>query len=132
MHVGHVTHVGDAEALAGRGAHRPVGGRRVPAGAVGLIDAHVLDAYASRAQAGQRLERVEVLGAVPAVPAAGVAVNRADQPGLLVIAQCRLAQPAAPGHLLGRETCHAGSRTHLKRLKSNADAYLCVRSGPWP
>jgi len=49
-----------------------------------------------------------------------VAVNWADQPDLLVIVQRRLAQPAAPGHLLDSETCHAGSQTHLKRLKSNA------------
>ena len=72
-----------------------------------------------RAQAGQRLQRVEVLVAVAAVPAAGVAVDRADQPDLLVVAQRRLAQPAAPGHVLDGESCHDGSKTHLKRLKSS-------------
>jgi hypothetical protein len=35
-----------------------LGRRRPPAAAVGLVGAHVLDAHADRAQAGQRLERV--------------------------------------------------------------------------
>jgi len=45
--------------------------------------------------------------------------DRADQPYLLVITQGRLAQPAAPGHVLDHQGCHADSVTHLKRLKSN-------------
>jgi hypothetical protein len=65
-------------------------GRHLPACAVGP------DAHADRSKTGQRLDHVEVLGAVTAMPAVLVAVDRADQPDLLVIAQRRLAQPAAP------------------------------------
>ncbi len=62
---------------------------------------------------------IEVLLAVAAVPAAGVALDRADQPDLLVVAQRRLAQPAAPGYILDGESCHTSSKTNLKRLKSS-------------
>ena len=70
-----------------------LGRRLVPAAAVGLVGAHFLDADAERAHAGQRLEHVEVLGPVSAVPAALIPGDRADQPDLLVIAQRRLTQP---------------------------------------
>ncbi|HEU5392142.1 MAG TPA: hypothetical protein VFV73_40250 [Streptosporangiaceae bacterium] len=85
-----------------------LGGGRVPAGPVRLVDAHVLDAHAERAHAGQDLELVQVLGAVAAVPAALVAGDRADETDLLVVTQRRLAQPAAPGHVPDRQGCHAG------------------------
>jgi hypothetical protein len=65
--------------------------------AVGLVYAHVLDPDAHSAQAGQRLQRIEVLLAVPAMPATRVTLDRAYQPDLFVVAQRRLAQPAAPG-----------------------------------
>ncbi len=105
----------------------------VPAAAVSLVGAHVLDAHAERAHAGQRLEHVEVLRSVPAVPAALVPGDRANQPDLLVIAQRRLTQPAAPRHVPDRQSCHAGSKTHLKRLKSNAGGQQARSgcSGPW-
>jgi hypothetical protein len=51
-------------------------------------------------------ERVDVLAAVAAVPAAGVPVDRADQPDLLVVAQRRLAEPAAPRDVLDGESRH--------------------------
>jgi hypothetical protein len=68
--------------------------------AVGLVCAHVFDAHAHGAQAGQRLQRIDVVLAVAAVPAAPVALDRADQPDLLVVAQCWLAETAAPGYIL--------------------------------
>jgi hypothetical protein len=55
---------------------------------------------------------------VPAVPATRVAGDRADDPDLLVGAQCRLTQPAAPGHILDRESCRASSKPNLKRLSA--------------
>jgi hypothetical protein len=94
--------------------------RLMPTHAVGLICAHVLDPDAHRAQAGQRLRRIEVLLAVPAVPATRVALDRADQPDLFVVAQRRLTQPTAPGYILDGESCHTTSKPHLKRLKSRA------------
>src|SRR6185312_15717100 len=42
----------------------------------------------------------------------------ADQPDLLVVAQCRLAEPAAPGDILDGESRHDFSKPNLKRLKS--------------
>ncbi len=92
----------------------------MPKRAVGLVGAHVLDPDAHRAQARQRLQRVDVAFPVAAVPAARVALDRADQPDLLVVAQRRLAQPAAPGYILDGESCHASIKTHLKRFKSRA------------
>ena len=59
---------------------------------VGLVGAHVLDAHADGAKTGQCLERVQVVGAVPAMSAVLVALDRSDQPDLLVVAQRRLAQ----------------------------------------
>ena len=97
-------------ALLGRGC--------VPELAVGLVGAHVLDPDAHGAQAGQRLQRVEVLVAVATVSATGIAGDRADQPDLLVVAQRRLTQAAAPGHILDGEIRHARRKPHLKRLKS--------------
>ncbi len=85
----------------------------------GLIRAiPVLDPDTHGAQASQCLQRVEVLVAIAAVPATRVALDRADQPDLLVVAQRRLTQPAAPGHILDRESCHTRSGANLKRLKS--------------
>ena len=83
-----------------------------------LVCAHVLDPDTHSAQARQCLQRVEILVAVPAVPATRVALDRADQPDLLVVAQCRLTEPAAPGYILNGESCHTSSRTDLKRLRS--------------
>jgi hypothetical protein len=62
------------------------------------------------AQAPQRLHRVEVLLAVAAVPVLRVALDRANQPDLFVVAQRRLTQPAAPSHILDRESCHSRSK----------------------
>jgi hypothetical protein len=70
------------------------------------------------AQAGKHLERVDILAAVAAVSAAAVPVDRADQPDLFVITQCRLAEPAAPGDILDGESRHDCSKPNLKRLKS--------------
>jgi hypothetical protein len=67
---------------------------------VGLICAHVFDAHAHGAQAGQRLQRIDVVLAVTAVPAAFVTLDRAYQPDLLVVAQRGLAETAAPGYIL--------------------------------
>lgn len=55
---------------------------RVSKRAVALIGAHVLDPDTLRAQADERLQCVEILLAVPAVPATRVALDRADQPDL--------------------------------------------------
>ena len=55
-----------------------------------------------------------------------------ELPGMVSLLSGRMPDQSDPREVLDRETCHAGSQTHLKRLKSNADAYLCVRSGPWP
>src|SRR5260370_41945533 len=68
--------------------------------AVGLVCAHIFDAHAHGAQACQRLKRIDVVLAVAAVPAAFVALDRAYQPDLLVVAQCWLAETAAPGYIL--------------------------------
>jgi hypothetical protein len=51
-------------------------------------------------QAGQRLQRIDVVLAVAAVPAAFVALDGAYQPDLLVVAQRWLAETAAPGYIL--------------------------------
>src|ERR1700722_5186989 len=75
-------------------------GRLTSTRAVGLVCPHVLNPNAHSPQAGQCLQRVEILLAVPAMPAARVAPDRADQPDLFVVAQCWLAQPAAPGDVL--------------------------------
>src|SRR6185437_11551407 len=99
---------------AGRGAAGP---GAIGPGAVGLVGAHVLDAHAERAQAGERLQHVKVRVLVAAVPAALVPADRADQPDLLVVAQRRLTQPAAPGYLLDGHRAHGPSVTYLKRLK---------------
>ena len=72
----------------------------MPTRAVGLVCAHVFDAHAHGAQAGQRLQRIDVVLALSAVPAAFVALDRAYQPDLLVVAQCRFAETAAPGDIL--------------------------------
>ena len=93
-------------------------GRRLLELTVGLVGAHVLDPDTHGAQARQCLRRVEVLVTVPAVPATRVAGDRADDPDLLVGAQCRLTQPAAPGHILDRESCRASSKPNLKRLSA--------------
>jgi hypothetical protein len=97
-------------ALLGRG--------RTSARPVGLVRAHVVDAHAHGAQAGKYLERVDILAAVAAVTTAGIPVDRADQPDLLVVAQRRLAEPAAPGDILNGESRHDSSKSNLKRLKS--------------
>jgi hypothetical protein len=91
--------------------------RLLSARAVGLVRAHVLDPDADSAQAGQRLQRIEVLLAVPAVPATRVALDRAYQPDLFVVAQRRLTQPAAPGYILNGQSRHTSSKANLKRLK---------------
>src|ERR1700679_1814280 len=96
----------------------------VPKLSVGLIDAHLLDPDAHRAQAGERLQRVDFLLAIAAVSAARITGNWADQPDLLVIAQRRLTEPAAPGCVLDRQTSHVDSKTNLKRLKSRTRAEL--------
>jgi hypothetical protein len=54
------------------------------------------------------------------VSAARVTSDRADQPHLLVVAQGRLTEPAAPGRVLDCQICHHNSQTDLKRLKSRA------------
>ena len=79
---------------------------RTSARPVGLIGAHILDAHAHGAQAGEHLQRVDILVVVAAVTAAGVPVDRADKPDLLVVAQRRLAEPAAPGDILDGESRH--------------------------
>src|ERR1700677_2091982 len=92
----------------------------VPKLAVGLVGAHLLNPDTHRAQARQNLQRVEILLAITAVAAARVAGDRTDQPDLLVIAQRRPAQPAAPGNILDGESRHEATLTYLKRLKSRA------------
>jgi hypothetical protein len=52
--------------------------------ACALVSPHVPDPNAHGPQAGECLERVEVLVAVAAVTAVRVALDRADQPDLLV------------------------------------------------
>ena len=90
----------------------------VPKLAVGLVGAHLLDPDAHGAQASEHLQRVDFLLAIAAVSAARITGNRADQPDLLVVAQRRLREPAAPGYILNCQSCHVDSGTHLKRLKS--------------
>ena len=92
----------------------------MPKLAVGLVGAHLLNPDTHRAQTRQHLQRVEILLAIAAVAAARVAGDRTDQPDLLVIAQCRPAQPAAPGNILDGESRHEATLTYLKRLKSRA------------
>jgi hypothetical protein len=83
----------------------------------------ILDAHAHGAQAGKHLERVDILAAVAAVAAAGIPVDRADQPDLLVVAQRGLAEPAAPGDILDGESRHDSSQANLKRLKSRTAGF---------
>ena len=92
----------------------------VPKLAVGLVGAHLLDPDAHGAQASEHLQRVDFLFAIAAVSAARITGDWADQPDLLVIAQRRLTEPAAPGCVLDRQSCHDDSKTNLKRLKSRA------------
>src|SRR6202012_1871979 len=103
-------------ALFGRG--------RTSARPVGLIRAHVLDTHAHGAQAGKHLERVDILAAVAAVPAAGIPVDRPDQPDLLVVAQRGLAEPAAPRDILDGESRHACSKPNIKRFKSSTAGFV--------
>jgi hypothetical protein len=93
----------------------------VPNLAVGLVGAHIRDSDAHRTQTSERLQGVDVVLAVPPVPAARITGDRTYQPDLFVVAQRRLAQPGAPGYVLDSESCHASSKTHLKRLKSSPD-----------
>jgi hypothetical protein len=53
------------------------------------------------------------------VPAAFVTLDGTYQPDLLVVAQRRLAETTAPGYILDGESCHASSKTDLKRFKSS-------------
>jgi hypothetical protein len=85
--------------------------------AVCLVCTHVMDADAHGSEASQGLQGIEVLFAVTPVPAFDIAKDRADQPYVLVIAQRGLTQPASPGHILNRESCHGCSETHFKRFK---------------
>ena len=94
----------------------------MPKLAVGLVGAHFLDPDAHGAQASERLQRVDLLLAIAAVSAARISGDRADQPDLLVVAQRRLTEPAAPGGVLNRQSCHDDSKTNLKRLKSRLRA----------
>src|SRR5271167_1376031 len=94
----------------------------VPELAVGLISAHFLDPDAHGAQAGEHLQRVDFLLAIAAVSAARISGNWANQPDLLVIAQRRFTEPAAPGCVLDRQSCHDDSKTNFKRLKSRLQA----------
>jgi hypothetical protein len=85
--------------------------------------------HAHGAQAGKHLERVDILAAVAAVATPGIPVDRADQPDLLVIAQCRLTEPAAPGDILDGESRHDCSKPNLKRLKSRTASDERLRPG---
>jgi hypothetical protein len=104
--------------------------RLVSARPVGRVCAHVFDAHAHDAQACQRLQRVEVVLAVAPVPAAFVALNRAYQPNLLVVAQRWLAETAAPGYILDGQSCHTSRKTNLKRFKSSGAAEQGHSRGP--
>ena len=84
-------------------------GRLMPTRAVGLVRAHIADAHAHRTQARQGLQRIDVILAVPPVSAALVALDRADQPDLFVVAQRWFAETAAPGYVLDGESRHASS-----------------------
>ena len=86
--------------------------------AIGLVGPHLLDPDAHRAQAGERLQRVDLFFAIAAVPAARIAGNRADQPDFLVVAQRRLTEPGAPSCVLDCQSCHDVSKANLKRLRS--------------
>src|ERR1700722_15765920 len=62
--------------------------------------------------------------------AARITLDRPDQTDLLVVPQRGLAEPAAPGHILDRESCHADSKPNLKRFKSSPSCRLCLVGCP--
>ena len=99
--------------------------------AVGLVGAHLLDPDAHRAQTRQHLQRVEILLAIAAVAAARVASDRTDQPDLLVIAQRRPAQPAAPGNILDGESRHASDQNTPQALEVKGLDEVFSRDSQW-
>ncbi len=75
-------------------------GRLIAATRAGQVGPHVFDAQADRAQVAQRLERRDIVGAVAAVAARVVPLDRAHQADPLPVPQGALGQPA-PGDRLG-------------------------------